>query len=72
MDTKCIANIAQNRVVLKCYSVFAKQCIALRGEREDLESSKNPGNFLSILKLMSNHNDIYVPTCNDNATYISP
>ena len=80
MDAKCIANIAQNRVILKFIieaTLFcAKQCIALRGDCEDLESSKNPGNFLSILKLMANHNDVlhthlYSPAMK-NATYISP
>ena len=80
MDAKRIANIAQNRVILKFIieaTLFcAKQCIALRGDCEDLESSKNPGNFLSILKLMANHNDnlhthLYSPAMK-NATYISP
>ena len=80
MDAKRIANIAQNRVILKFIieaTLFcAKQCIALRGDCEDLESSKNSGNFLSILKLMANHNDvlhthIYSPAMK-NATYISP
>ena len=80
MDAKRIANIAQNRVILKFIieaTLFcAKQCIALRGDCEDLESSKNPGNFLSILKLMANHNDVlhthlYSPAMK-NATYISP
>ena len=60
MVTKRIANIAQNKVILKfiieAILFCAKQCITLR---EDLESSKNPGNFLSILKLMSNHS---IPT----------
>ena len=80
MDAKRIANIAQNRVILKFIieaTLFcAKQCIALRGDCEDLESSKNPGNFLSILKLMANHNDVlhthlYSPAMK-NVTYISP
>ena len=80
MDAKRIANIAQNRVILKFIieaTLFcAKQCIALRGDCEDLESSKNPGNFLSFLKLMANHNDVlhthlYSPAMK-NATYISP
>ena len=77
MDTKHIANIAQNRMVLKfiieAILFCAKQCIALRGDCEELESSKNPGNFL---KLISNHNDIlrthlYSPAMK-NATCISP
>ena len=80
MDTKHIANIAQNRVVLKfiieAILFCAKQCIALRGDCEDLESSKKPSNFLSILKLMSNHIDnlrthFYSPAMK-NAIYISP
>ena len=41
MDTKRIANIAQNRVVLKfiieAILFCAKQCVALRGDCEDLE-----------------------------------
>ena len=80
MDAKRIANIAQNRVILKFIieaTLFcAKQCIALRGDCEDLESSKNPGNFLSILKLMANHNDVLhthlYSLAMKNATYISP
>ena len=62
MDAKRKANIAQNRVILKfvieATQFCAKQCIELIGDCEDLESSKNPGNFLSILKLMANHNDV--------------
>ena len=54
MDTKRIANIAQNRVVLKfiieAILFYAKQCIALRGYCEGLECNKNPGNFLSRVK----------------------
>ena len=37
------------RAVLYC----GRQCIALRGHREKLNQSENPGNFLALLKVLS-------------------
>ena len=41
------------RVVLFC----GRQCIALRGDVENLDTPENPGNFLALLKLLA------VPDC---------
>ena len=35
----------------------AKQCIAFRGHRADINSNQNPDNFLAILKLLAETND---------------
>ena len=52
-------NIEKNRRILK--SVVraivhcGKQCIPLRGDSENFECKGNPGNFLAILKLVSEY-----------------
>ena len=54
-----------------------RQCIALRGVSEDLDSSSgNPGNFLALLKWLATHDDVLrshleAPAMRC-ATYISP
>ena len=59
VDTKRIANIERNRAVLKsivrAILFCGRQCIALRGDSEQLDTPGNPGNFLSLLKLLSVH-----------------
>ena len=35
------------------YTVLGRQCVALRGTVEQLDTDKNPGNFLSLLKLLA-------------------
>ena len=63
LDKKRVENIGRNREILKCITeailFCAKQCIALRGDIETTSTCTNPGNFLSILKLKSKHNDIF-------------
>ena len=57
--TKRAENIEKNRRILK--SVVraivhcGKQCIPLRGDSENFECKGNPGNFLEILKLVSEY-----------------
>ena len=73
--------ISKNRQILKwvikTIILCGKQCIALRGHREDIHnSSNNCGNFLAILKLLSETNSdlkhhLDAPSAR-NATYISP
>ena len=62
LDTKKAANVERNRTILKCVLeaviYCGRQCIALRGDNEKLNESGNPGNVLSLLKLMANHNEI--------------
>ena len=62
LDKKKAANIERNRTILKCVLeaviYCGRQCIALRGDNEKLNESGNPGNVLSLLKLMANHNEI--------------
>ena len=63
--------------MIKTIILCGKQCIALRGHREDIHnSSNNCGNFLAILKLLSETNSdlkhhLDAPSAR-NATYISP
>ena len=51
------ANIANNRAILKsvaCAILFCgKQCIALRGDADRLDTPGNPGNFLALLQLLA-------------------
>ena len=50
-------NIVQNRAILKSVAravlFCGKQCIALRGDSEQLDTPGNPGNFLALLRLMA-------------------
>lgn len=61
MDSKRVRNVERNRTILKCVVnaiiYCGKQCIALRGDAESLNTPGNPGNFLSVLKLLANYND---------------
>lgn len=62
-DARKAANIKRNRAVLKSIAsavlFCGRQCIALRGVSEDLDSSSgNPGNFLALLKLLATHDDV--------------
>ena len=61
VDARKVANIQRNRVVLKSIAsailYCGKQCIALRGSSENLDSPGNPGNFLALLKLLSMHDE---------------
>ena len=57
-------NVIRNRHIVKCVSeaiyLCGRQCIALRGDNEVLnsESRGNTGNFLETLQIIANHNDI--------------
>ena len=80
IDKKRVENIAENQHVLKCVAeailYCGRQCIALRGDKEQCEGVGNPGNFLSLMKLIGNHHlelkqHLDVPKLR-NATYLSP
>lgn len=80
LDAQIQQLVAQNRTILK-YIVDAiifcgKQCIALRGDSENINDPGNCGNFLEILKLLSKENDLLSKHLsnpnNKNATYVSP
>ena len=57
INTEKAKRIAENRKILssviEAITYCARQCIALRGDNEDLSSPGNPGNFLALLKVMS-------------------
>lgn len=57
MNTEKAKRIAENRKILssviEAITYCARQCIALRGDNEDLSSPGNPGHFLALLKVMS-------------------
>ena len=62
--------------LIKVNKLCAKQCIAFRGHREDINNNQNPDNFLTILKLLAETNEplrehIENPS-RKNATYLSP
>ena len=74
LDKKRVENIGRNREIVKCIAeailFCAKQCIALRGDIETTSTCTNPGNFLSILKLMSKHNDVLKIISNMHSSHI--
>ena len=79
IDHHRAANIERNRLLLKSIASAAlfcgRQCIALRGDKEDYDSPGNHGNFLALLKLLAVHDDLLrshlqAPQMR-NATYVS-
>ena len=70
-------NIKRNRTILKAIAdavlYCGRQCIALRGHRE---SSSNPGNFLSLLRLLGRYDRTLQEHLSSPAmvgvTYMSP
>ena len=56
------ARIAQNKHILKqivrAILFLGKQGLALCGDTEDIDSSKNPGNFLALLKHYAEQDEI--------------
>lgn len=80
VDKRRAENIAENRHVLKCVAeavlYCARQCIALRGDHEKLDSLRNPGNLLFLINLIATHDaklkqHLDMPKLK-NATYLSP
>ena len=68
IDRQILKAIA--RAVLYC----GRQCIALRGHREKLTQSENPGNFLALLKVLSESDPVleaHLKT-GGRVTYLSP
>ena len=57
VDTRIANNIKRNREILKAIAsavlYCGKQGVALRGDTEKLNKSGNPGNFLTLLKLLA-------------------
>ena len=79
IDSSKAVNIERNCEVLKSIAravlFCGRQCIALRGDVENLDTPENPGNFLVLLKLLTVHNTVLkshleTPTC--CVTYLSP
>lgn len=73
--------ITENRNILKMISKVilfcGRQNIALRGDIEDLnDTSKNPGNFLALLKILAESDDLLKRHLENprakNSTYLSP
>ena len=58
-----LQNIEENRhmtlhTVAESVLYCGRQCITLRGNQETLNTTGNPGNFLSVMKLVGNHDPI--------------
>ena len=79
-DSLKAENVRKNREMLKWLIkvniLCAKQCIAFKGHREDINSNQNPGNFLATLKLLAETNEplrghIENPS-RKNPIYLSP
>ena len=80
LNMELVNTIRENRHILKCCAqsilYCGRQCIALRGDVEKLDQPGNPGNFLSMLKMLANYDPILKGHLEkprqSNATYISP
>ena len=74
-----LKNIEENRHILHTVAesvlYCGRQCIALRGNQETLNTTGNPVNFLSLMKLVGNHDPIVKQNLEKpkfkNATYLS-
>ena len=78
-DSWLQTRIAQNKHILqqivRAIVFLGKQGLAFCGDNEDINSSKNPGNFLALLKDYAEHDEILKAHLQHplarNATYIS-
>ena len=64
------------RQIVRAVLFLAKQGLAFRGHKEDIDSQKNPGNFLALLSAFAEtdsvlHAHLHQPRAK-NATYLSP
>ena len=74
------SQIAENRDILRqivhAILFLSKQGLSLRGNNEDIKYSQNPGNFLALLKVFVQQDDILLAHLYQrkwkNATYLSP
>ena len=70
--------IKENRQIVKSIArtvlFCGRQCIALRGHREKLDQSENPGNFLALLKVFSEGDPTLAAHLQtvSRVTYLSP
>ena len=80
LDKRKAENISENRHILRCVAeailYYGRQCIALQGKKEERDSPGNPGNLLSLMKLIANHDPklkqhLDMPKLR-NSTYLSP
>ena len=80
IDGEKAENIDRNWQILKslvkAILFCGCKCIALRGSVEDLDAPGNPGNFLALLNLLSEHDSVLrshldLPALH-NTTYLSP
>lgn len=80
MSASLFQRIQENRHIVKCCAecilYCGRQCIALRGDNENINQPGNPGNFLAMLRLVANHDPVlkaHLETPRQrNTTYISP
>ena len=80
IKAQILDRIQENRHIVKCCAesilFCGRQCIALRGDVEKHDQTGNPGNFLSLMKVLANHNPILKNHLEKlrlrNATYLSP
>lgn len=64
------------KMIIKAILFCGKQCIALRGDHEEMSGMGNPGNFLSLLSILSEHDELlqrHLQAPRDkSAQYMSP
>ncbi|XP_022810041.1 zinc finger MYM-type protein 1-like [Stylophora pistillata] len=76
IDSSKAVNIERNREVLKSIAravlFCGRQCIALKGDVENLDTTENPGNFLALLKLLAVHDSVLKSPAMRCVTNLSP
>ena len=80
MSSSLQSQMAENkhilRQIVRAVMFLAKQGLAFRGDKEDIHSQKNPGNFLALLNTFAEtdsvlHAHLHKPRAK-NAMYLSP
>ena len=64
------------KMIIKAILFCGKQCIALRGDHEEMSGMGNPGNFVALLSILSEHDELlqrHLQAPRDkSAQYMSP
>ena len=79
-NKELVDRVAKNRLIVECIVravlFLGKQGLAFRGKGEDPDRGSNPGNFLSLLHLMAENDEVLRSHLQAperrNATYLSP
>ena len=79
LDKQRSSQVLKNRdyiiAIIKCIIYLAKQGLAFRGDQEDLDKPGNHGNFLALMELIADFDEVtreYINNNNLQLKYLSP